>query len=133
MSATTTVAVPKRQRTNGHAKVTSKQVTIDNDGIQENPSNWPRDLIEAYHRWPGPYSIDNADAILEHETVELYNGWLVWQEMTNLRERQIVANIQSMLDISARKADFGQILSEQMEWLLSNGSAIKPDASLISW
>lgn len=101
--------------------------------IVETAERWPRDLLEAYARYPGPYTIENAETILEEEPVELYNGWLVWQEMTDPRERRVVANIQDMLSISARNAGFGQALPDQLECLLSNGDVVKPDASLISW
>jgi Uma2 family endonuclease len=98
-----------------------------------NPGHWPRDILEAYARYRGPYTLETAETILEEEPVELYNGWLVWQEMTNIKERRVVANIVAMLDISARKAGFGQSLPDQHECLLSDGSVVKPDASLISW
>ena len=100
---------------------------------RENASTWPRDLIEAYARPPGPYTIENAETILEEEPIELYNGWLVWQEMTNFIERRVVANINDMLSIPARKMGFGQILPDQIECLLKDGTVIKPDTSLISW
>lgn len=94
---------------------------------------WPCDLLEAYARAQGPYSIENAETLLEEEPVELYNGWLVWQEMTDVHERRSVANIQDMLSISARKVGFGQVLPDQLECLLHNGDVVKPDASLVSW
>ena len=53
--------------------------------------------------------------------------------MTDSIERRSVANLQMMLDLSARKAGFGQVLPDQLECLLSDGSVVKPDASLISW
>jgi Uma2 family endonuclease len=99
----------------------------------ENPGHWPRDLLEAYARYRGPYTVENAETILEEEPVELYNGWLVWQDMTDATERRVVANLQVMLDLSARKAGFGQALPDQLECLLDNGDVVKPDASLISW
>jgi Uma2 family endonuclease len=99
----------------------------------ETDDRWPRDILEAYARSPGPYTIENAEAILEEYPVELYNGWLVVQEMTDIIERRAVANIQDMLSISARNAGFGQALPDQLECLLSNGDTVKPDASLISW
>ena len=101
--------------------------------VEERPDHWPRDILEAYARGRGPYTVDNANTILEEEAVELYNGWLVWQEMTNPIERRVVANLQAMLDLSARKAGFGQAMPDQLECLLSNGDVIKPDASLLSW
>jgi Uma2 family endonuclease len=101
--------------------------------FEERPDHWPRDILEAYARDRGPYTVDNANTILEEEAVELYNGWLVWQEMTNPIERRVVANLQTMLDLSARKTGFGQALPDQLECLLNNGDVVKPDASLISW
>lgn len=108
------------------------------EGTQEAPFNgspghWPRDLVEAYARHRGPYTIENAETLLEEESIELYNGWLVWQEMTDFNERRVVANLQAMLDVSARKAGFGQALPDQVECLLDNGDVVKPDAGLISW
>jgi Uma2 family endonuclease len=100
---------------------------------EASPGYWPRDILEAYARYPGPYTIENAETILEEEAVELYNGWLVWQDMTDAIERRIVATLQAMLDLSARKAGFGQVLPDQLECLLNDGSVVKPDASLISW
>lgn len=104
-----------------------------NPRLEERPDHWPRDILEAYGRGRGPYTVDNANTILEEEAVELYNGWLVWQEITNPIERRVVANLQAMLDLSARKAGFGQAMPDQLECMLSNGDVIKPDASLLSW
>ena len=101
--------------------------------VDEQPGHWPRDILEAYARYPGPYTVENAETILEEEPVELYNGWLVWQEMTDFPERRLVATLQTMLDLSARKSGFGQMLPDQLECLLSDGSVVKPDASLASW
>lgn len=103
------------------------------DLADERPGHWPRDIIEAYARYPGPYTVENAETILEEEPVELYNGWLLWQEMTDLPERRLVATLQTMLDLSARKSGFGQTLPDQLECLLSDESVVKPDASLVSW
>ncbi|MEZ4868974.1 MAG: Uma2 family endonuclease [Caldilineaceae bacterium] len=96
-------------------------------------SEWPIDLLEAYARPHGPYTVDNAEGLLDESSVELYHGWLVQQEMTTPRERRVVATLQSMLDVSARKVGFGQMLPDQLECLLNDGSVIKPDCSLISW
>lgn len=101
--------------------------------VDEYPNPWPRDIIEAYRRDRGPYTVNNANKLLEEEAVELYNGWLVWQVMTNPIERRIVANLQAMLDLSARRIGFGQAMPDQLECLFSNGDVVKPDASLISW
>lgn len=99
----------------------------------DTPCRWPRDILEAYARDPGPYTLDNAEALLENEPLELYNGWLVWQEMTHLDERRVVATIQDMLSLSARKLGYGQALPDQVECVLQNGDVVKPDASLVSW
>jgi len=101
--------------------------------VEDQPGHWPRDLLEAYRRYPGPYTVDNVETILEEEPVELYNGWLVWQDMTDAIERRGIVTLQAMLDLSARKSGFGQALPDQLECLLSDGSVMKPDASLISW
>ncbi|MEZ4732081.1 MAG: Uma2 family endonuclease [Caldilineaceae bacterium] len=97
------------------------------------PAAWLHDPLEAMTRPRGPYTLENADVYLDQESVELYNGWLVWQEMTDLKERTVVSTIHSMLDLSARKAGFGQAVADQAECLLRDGHVIKPDASLISW
>ncbi|MFZ2617683.1 MAG: hypothetical protein WA077_16975, partial [Anaerolineae bacterium] len=73
-------------------------------GLAREGRDWPTDILEAYGRSVGPYTIDNAEMILDGEAVELYNGWLVWQEMTDFFERTVAGNIQAMLDLSARKA-----------------------------
>ncbi len=101
--------------------------------VEEYPHDWPRDINEAYARDRGPYTVHNVNTILEEDAVELYNGWLVWQEMTNPVERRVVANLQAMLDLSARNMGFGQTMPDQLECLFSNGDVVKPDASLISW
>lgn len=101
--------------------------------VEEYPRDWPRDIDEAYRRARGPYTVDNINSILEEDAVELFNGWLVWQEMTNPIERRVVATLQTMLDLSARSLGFGQSMPDQMECLLHSGDVVKPDASLISW
>jgi Uma2 family endonuclease len=96
-------------------------------------AEWLSDPLEAQTRPPGPYTLENADLYLDQEAVELYNGWLVWQEMTDFKERTVIGTIHSMLDLSARKLGFGQAVPDQAECLLRNGDVIKPDACLISW
>lgn len=125
MSATATLVAPRLA-----PESTLPTVAFDLNG---NPGHWPRDLIEAYQRYRGPYTVENAETFLEEEPVELYNGWLVWQEMTNYVERRVVATLQTMLDVSARKAGYGQTLSDQLECLLADGTVVKPDLSLVSW
>lgn len=96
-------------------------------------AEWLFDPLEAQTRPRGPYTLENADPYLDQEAVELYNGWLVWQEMTDFKERTVIGTIHSMLDLSARKLGWGQAVPDQAECLLRNGDVIKPDACLISW
>ena len=35
------------------------------EAVSEHPCRWPRDLLEAYARYPGPYTIENAETILK--------------------------------------------------------------------
>ncbi len=95
-------------------------------------SHWPRDIGEAYTRDCGPYTIQNAETLIEEEPLEIYNGWLVWQEMTDAEERRVAANIQVILDFAARLAKFGQAYPDQFECVMQNGDTFKPDICLIS-
>ena len=95
--------------------------------------HWPTNIIEAYTRHKGPYTVENISIVLQEESVELLNGWLVWQAVTDIEERTIAANIQLVLEIAAREAEFGQMLPDQAECLLEDGSVVKPDITLISW
>ncbi len=96
-------------------------------------ADWLHDPAAAMAREIGPYTTQTAEKYLEEYPVELYNGWLVWQEMTNARERTVVGTIQDMFSISARNTGFGQVLPDQLECHLNDSTDIKPDASLISW
>lgn len=98
----------------------------------EDANYWPRDIIEADRRDPGPYTIENADTILDIEPMELYNGWLVWKKMTDPEERRIAANIQLIMDLVARHSGFGQAYPDNLECLMANGDELKPDVCLIS-
>ena len=93
---------------------------------------WPRNILEAYNRWRGPYTVQNVAFLLEEEPLELYNGWLVWQAMTDPPERRVAANIQVILDLVARAAGFGQAYPDQLECVMGNGDTVKPDLCLIS-
>lgn len=94
--------------------------------------HWPRTIGEAYQRGRGPYTLDNAWVLLEEEKLELYNGWLVWQEMTDPKERRIAGTIQEILSLAARAAHFGQAYPDQFECKMKSGDTLKPDVSLIS-
>ena len=94
--------------------------------------NWPLDYQEAYHRGPGIYTLQNASTLLSEEPLELFNGWLVWQAMTDVEERRIAANIQLILDIIARASGFGQAFPDQLECEMLNEDVHKPDVCVIS-
>jgi len=94
--------------------------------------DWPREIGEAYERGRGPYTVKNVTILLEEEPLELYNGWLVWQEMTEPLERRAAARIMIILDLVARAAGFGQGYPDQVECYLANGNVIKPDVCIIS-
>ena len=81
----------------------------------------------------GHYTVQNAAFLLgREEPLELYNGWLVWQAMTDPPERRIAANIQVILDLVARAAGFGQAYPDQLECVMVNGDTVKPDLCIIS-
>lgn len=64
--------------------------------------NWPVDLAAAYRRDHGPYTLSNASTLLAEEPLELFNGWLVWQAMTDAQERRVAATIQEILSLAFR-------------------------------
>jgi Uma2 family endonuclease len=96
-------------------------------------STLPRDIIEAYARPHGPYTLDNSSRLLDEQaTLELINGWLVWKEMADFNERRIANNIEVILDLAARDAKFGQSYPDKVEAVLSDGTIIKPDTCVVS-
>jgi Uma2 family endonuclease len=106
--------------------------TVKDNLTPDNNGHWPRTGLEAYSRWRGPYTIENASKLLEEEALELYNGWLVWDKMTDFEERRIAANIQEILSLAARLVNFGQAYPDQVECELKTGDVIKPDVCLVS-
>lgn len=99
----------------------------------ETRQDWPIDYEAAYRRdYQGPYTASNAWLLLSEEPLELFNGWLVWQEMTNSEERRIAAIIQEILSMAARLVGFGQAYPDQFECVMANGDTHKPDVCLIS-
>jgi hypothetical protein len=70
---------------------------------------WPDDIEDAYRRASGPYTIANAITLIEEEPLELFNGWLVWQEMTNAEERRIAAKV---ADFFSKNLSAEQIVGE---------------------
>jgi len=91
------------------------------------------DPLVALERPRGPYTIDNADEYLDTEPVELYNGWLVRQEMSDINEKRFEGRLHLHLGSTSSLLEFGDVLPDQMECHLSDGNVIKPDLSLISW
>ncbi|MEM7536441.1 MAG: Uma2 family endonuclease [Chloroflexota bacterium] len=94
---------------------------------------WPKNLLEAYDRPYGPYTLDNIDIILSEESMELFHGWLVWKHMTHGIERGIVGNITNTVSPFAIHIGFGTMYPDQTECVMSNGDVLIPDACLISW
>ncbi|MEM7127298.1 MAG: Uma2 family endonuclease [Chloroflexota bacterium] len=97
-------------------------------------SDWLDDPLEAEGRPLGRYRVADMEEILENGyAVELYNGWIVWRPMADKFERTVLGNIQDMLSVPARKANWGQVLPDGTECVLDSGNEIIPDAALISW
>ncbi len=105
----------------------AKIVQYENAGI-----HWPRTISEAYQKPHGIYTLENADTLLQEEPIELYNGWLVWQALTDFEERRIADIIQVILDLAARAVGFGQAYPDQVECEMANGDVIKPDVCVVS-
>lgn len=120
---TETLSPKKRQSKNGLKPKSSLSFPTN---------NWPSDIQAAYHRGPGPYTIHNVSTLIAEETVELFNGWLVWQPMTNAEERRIAASLQEILSLAARARGFGQAYPDQFECVMTNGDVYKPDVCVIS-
>jgi len=97
------------------------------------PHDWLDDPLVAIGRPLGPYTFDNADEYLDTEPVELYNGWLVRQEMSDYQGKVFEGDLHEHVGGAARLLGFGRVLPDQMECLLSNGYTIKPDLSMVSW
>jgi Uma2 family endonuclease len=114
-------------------------VYVEDSEIEDYPvvpgldnSSLPRDLLEASRRAPGPYTFDNAFDWLNDYPLELMNGWLVWDKMTDFDERTFANNIEVILDIAARMANYGQAYPDQVECQLKDGPVIKPDVCVVS-
>jgi len=75
----------------------------------------------------GPFNTYNGSDLLQEESVELFNGWLVFQPMTDLRERGFIGNIQDILSIAMRYTGLGQAYPNMVECKLDDGFVIKPD------
>lgn len=106
--------------------------TVKTSFDPETGGRWPRSGIEAYARRRGPYTVENASTLLEEEPLELYNGWLVWDKLTDFEERGFAANIEQILAMVARFMHFGSAYPDQVECELRGGDVIKPDVCLVS-
>ena len=124
---TETLVTKTRQAKNG-----SKTLADEIDGYRPTRDNWPRDYAEAYQRDPGPYTTYNACTIIAEEPLELFNGWLVWQAMTNVEERRVAGCIQEILSLAARACQFGQAYPDQFECVMVNKNLHKPDVCVLS-
>jgi Uma2 family endonuclease len=96
-------------------------------------STLPKSIGEAYARPRGHFTLDNAEDWLDEYPLELFNGWLVWDKMTDADERRIANNFEVILDLAARDAGYGQAFPDQLECKMSDGSDYKPDVCVISY
>jgi Uma2 family endonuclease len=122
----------KRPKKNGNAAPTHTGSAHAPNGFRTNSDHWPQDIEEAYRRYPGPYTAANAETVISEEPLEIFNGWLVWEAMTDQEERRAAANIQEILSFAARLLGFGQAYPDQCECVMANGDLYKPDVCLIS-
>jgi Uma2 family endonuclease len=134
VTETRTPITKKRLKKNGNASSTPSRATpaLNPSEYRTNSDHWPRDIEEAYRRYPGPYTAVNAETLVDEEPLEIFNGWLVWEAMTDLDERRVAANIQEILSLAARLVGFGQAYPDQAECVMTNGDLYKPDVCLIS-
>ena len=107
-------------------------IYVNSNGIDP-PHDWLDDLLVALERPRGPYTVENAEAYLDTEPVELYNGWLVKEEMSDFVGKKFEGRLQAHMVGAASLLKFGEILPDQMECHLKDGFVIKPDLSLVSW
>ena len=96
------------------------------------PYDWLDDPLLALKRQPGPYTFENADEYLDTEPVELYNGWLVRQQMSDYEGKGFEGDLHEHVSGAARLYGFGRVLPDQMECLLKDGTTVKPDLSMVS-
>ncbi len=128
---TTPVATPSPQRVGDALTFLYDQ---NSPTTQLDTSDWLDDPLQAMARDLGPYTVVDMEMYLDDDySVELYHGWVVWRPMTDTNERIVVSTIQDMLSVPARKAGFGQVLPDQTECRLDEGTDIIPDAALVSW
>ncbi len=129
--ASQTLAKPKkpRQSKNGNGVQPRPNGSAEYAATRQ---DWPLDYGAAYRRQRGPYTICNATVLVAEEPLEIFNGWLVWQPMTNPRERGVAGNILEILSLVARSLGFGQAYPDQLECVMLNEDVYKPDVCVIS-
>ena len=89
------------------------------------PHDWLDDPLVALKRQPGPYTFENADEYLDTEPVELYNGWLVRQQMSDYEGKGFEGYLHEHVSGAVRLLGFGRVLPDQMECLLDDGFTVK--------
>lgn len=124
----TQISPPKKRQNKNGAKSHSNGSATEYKTRQD----WPLDRAAAYQRMRGPYTIYNATTLVGEEPLEIFNGWLVWQAITDAEERRIAATIQEILSLAARAIGFGQAYPDQFECVMVNEDIHKPDVCVIS-
>ncbi|MEI6045126.1 MAG: Uma2 family endonuclease [Chloroflexota bacterium] len=115
--------------------VISKDVTLEKyrrvlKGVKTD--DWPRDIEEAAQRPLGPYTLENSLELIEEKPIELYNGWLVWKEMTDPEERRVATIMLEILSSTARTYNFGQGYMDLFECKMATKELLIPDVSIVS-
>jgi Uma2 family endonuclease len=123
----TQISPPKKRQSKNGTKSQASDATH-----YKTRQDWPLDMDAAYQRERGPYTIFNATTLVGEEALEIFNGWLVWQAMTDAEERRIAATIQEILSLAARAIGFGQAYPDQFECVMINKDVYKPDVCVIS-
>jgi len=112
-----------------HSSKPAQPILYLNSNEIDPPHDWLDDPLEALKRARGPYTFENADEYLDTEPVELYNGWLVRQEMTDYEGKGFEGDLHEHISGAARLSGFGRVLPDQMECLLNDGNTIKRSPS----
>jgi len=94
------------------------------------PHDWLDDPLVALDRPRGPYTYEKAEFYLDTEPVELYNGWLVIDEMPTFDDKLFEGDLQGHMMGAARLSKFGKVLPDQMEraqeWVRPRGPNNRP-------
>ncbi|NWJ96918.1 MAG: Uma2 family endonuclease, partial [Chloroflexi bacterium] len=101
-------------------------------GNQPPNCHWPHNIEEAHERYSGPYTAENVSTALRIEPLEIYNGWLTWQDVIDYREYRLIYNIHTMLNVLAKNYQFGEGYLDRVQCLLENEDVFKPSIAVIS-